>query len=98
MVDLCAIFDGTVFFKKGSKGPVFMFLTASTFHFVKNSFQGPFAENVTALIKIRHFSKGLLPPLAEKMSTSCCLGKNVSVPSCLHAKLTDCARVATCKT
>lgn len=98
MVDLCAIFDGTVFFKKGSKGPVFMFLTASTFHFVKNSFQGPFAENVTALIKIRHFSKGLLPPLAEKMSTSCCLGKNVSVPSCLHAKLTDCAKVATCKT
>ena len=60
-------------FQERITGPVFMLLTTSTLHFVKNCIQGPFAENVTALIKIRHFSKGLLPPLAEKMSTSCCL-------------------------
>lgn len=95
MVHLCASI-----FQERIAGPVFMLLTASTFHFVKNCFQGPFAENVTALIKIWCFLKGILPPLAEKMSTRCCLftGKNVSIPSCLHAKLTDCAKVATCKT
>ena len=60
-------------FQERIAGPVFMLLTASTFHFVKNCFQGPFAENVTALIKIWCFLKGILPPLAEKMSTSCCL-------------------------
>ena len=60
-------------FQERIAGPVFMLLTASTFHFVKNCFQGPFAENVTALIKIWCFLRGILPPLAEKMSTSCCL-------------------------
>ena len=33
-------------------GPVFMLLTIGIFHFVKNYIQGPFAENVTALIKM----------------------------------------------
>ena len=81
MVGLCTIFDGTVFSTKGLQAQFSCCQPLAFFYFVKNYIQGPFAENVTALIKIWRFLKGILPPLAEKMSTSCCLlrGKNCSL-------------------
>ena len=54
-------------FHKRIADPVFMLLTISIFfHFVKNCIDGPFAENVTALIKMWRFLESILPPSAEK--------------------------------
>ena len=54
MVRLCAIFDGTVFSMKGLQAQ-FSCCQPLAFYFVKNYIKGPFAENVTALIKIWRF-------------------------------------------
>ena len=79
--------------RKDDRSPVLRMLTAGIFHFVKNCIHGPFAENVTELVKMWSFLKSVSPPSVDKKKTetgaAALYKENVCLPSCLHGKLTD---------